>query len=214
MVEIDNKMANQGGVTLREATARDSGIVAALLTETFAHKFGRILGQSAAPILRDWFDLTQRHLNTTTLAEMAGQPIGVIMLALPNSPPADSDLPDFWRALRGHQPQLRAAWQLAQLWLQDGSYQPSRREVYIEMLGVHPHWRRRGIATRLLSQAEAVARSQQVNQLTLSVLRQNQAARQLYATCGFTPLREQPVWWLRKVVKHDGYVVLRKRVAD
>ena len=59
------------------------------------------------------------------------------------------------------------------------------RSPYIANLAVLPHWRRQGIATKLLSGAEGVAASWGSTRIFLHVLESNQAARKLYLNAGY-----------------------------
>lgn len=54
------------------------------------------------------------------------------------------------------------------------------------VIEVAPAWRRRGIATRLLAEIEAWARTQKLHRLELTVLAENIPALKLYEKCGFT----------------------------
>ena len=79
----------------------------------------------------------------------------------------------------------------------------------LSRLAVHPDWRGRGLARRLLAAAEALARARAVPRLILStrlVLTDN---RRLFAACGFTEVSTEA---------HPGYaaptsVNLEKRLA-
>ncbi len=58
-------------------------------------------------------------------------------------------------------------------------------ELHINNLAVHPDWRRRGVATRLLDVVLAEAAAAGAPRATLEVRRSNDAARRLYERFGF-----------------------------
>jgi GNAT superfamily N-acetyltransferase len=81
--------------------------------------------------------------------------------------------------------------------------------LYLSRLAVHPDWRGRGLARRLLDAAEAVARGRSLTRLTLGtrlILADN---RRLFASCGFREVSTEA---------HPGYTVpttvnLEKRLS-
>lgn len=198
-------------VNIRPATLADAPRLAQLWACTFADKFGPILGGKAVPVLCDWFRLSQRHLQTTTLAEVEGVVVGFIVLETPTSPPAD-DGRWLWHALQLHNGIFGALRGLLLLLLVDNAYQPRPHEVYIEMLGVDPLWQRQGIAHYLMRYAEAVARREAVKCLTLNVVIDNVPALHLYKKSGFTIQAEQRSQILRWITGHSGYYEMVKWV--
>lgn len=64
--------------------------------------------------------------------------------------------------------------------------------VNIHDVVVHTGFRRRGIATRMLAEVEAIARRRGACKLTLEVLESNRAACALYARLGFAGYRLDP----------------------
>jgi ribosomal-protein-alanine N-acetyltransferase len=58
-------------------------------------------------------------------------------------------------------------------------------EGHITNIAVHPDYRGKGVGTRLLSFLIAVARSRDINALTLEVRQSNVRARKLYERMGF-----------------------------
>ncbi|MFB3881652.1 MAG: ribosomal protein S18-alanine N-acetyltransferase [Armatimonadota bacterium] len=58
-------------------------------------------------------------------------------------------------------------------------------EAHVTTIAVHPQWRRRGLATRLMSMLIALARRDGAAKLTLEVRERNQAALALYRKLAF-----------------------------
>ncbi len=69
---------------------------------------------------------------------------------------------------------------------------------YIFNLAVHPQWRRQGIAKRLLSATEPIAKQWGFSQIFIHVLAQNHSACQLYYQTNYELLRQDNSWgsWL------------------
>lgn len=59
-------------------------------------------------------------------------------------------------------------------------------ELHVNNLAVLPEWRRRGIASAILSRVVAEGEARGASQLLLEVRRSNHAARELYQRFGFT----------------------------
>ncbi|CBJ25814.1 acetyltransferase [Ectocarpus siliculosus] len=62
---------------------------------------------------------------------------------------------------------------------------PKANEVFLKNLFVLPERRRQGIARELVNGAEVFARQEKARTVCLDVARQNDAARELYLSCGF-----------------------------
>lgn len=60
-----------------------------------------------------------------------------------------------------------------------------RPRVFLKNLFVLPEHRRRGVAVRLVEEAEAFARREGAETLCLQVARKNAPAKKLYVACGF-----------------------------
>src|SRR5512139_2491839 len=86
-------------ITLRSAILADARRLAHLWVATFPDKFGPILGVKAEPVLCDWLRLSQRHLGTTTIAELDGEFAGFIVLQTPAGSRSD-DGRWLWHALQ------------------------------------------------------------------------------------------------------------------
>jgi ribosomal protein S18 acetylase RimI-like enzyme len=59
-------------------------------------------------------------------------------------------------------------------------------EAHLRMVGVHPDYRRRGIARRLVRECIGMARGSGKSKLTLETMPEMSAARALYESLGFT----------------------------
>ena len=198
-------------VSLRAARPDDDVILARLWVQTFPDKFGPLLGRKAEGIITDWFRLSQRHMETTTVAEIDGVAVGYIVLHTPTTP-ALEDEEIFWQALRLHYSWWRAGWRILLLSWLDSDYPMGRNEIYIEMVGVDPAWRGQGIATELLAYAESVAREERAKAVSLSVLCNNQTAIRLYQKHGFHIMQTQHNFVLRLITGEAGYHEMVKGV--
>lgn len=196
---------------IRPATLADIEALAQLWLVTFPDKFGPILGENAAPVLRDWLRLSQRHIQTTTVAEISQVVAGYIILETPSAPRPD-DGRWLWRALQLHHGLLGALRGFTLMALINQERQPCLDEVYIEMLGVDPNWRGHGLATCLIAYAEAVARAERANRLALNVVSDNLKAIHLYQKMGFETRLEQQSRILGWVTGHAGYYEMVKRL--
>ena len=198
-------------ITLRPATAADVETLAHLWTITFPDKFGPILGERAENIICDWLRLSQRHLHTSTIGEVNGAVAGFISLETPSAPGVDSGR-WLWRAVQLHNGIIGALRSFILMVLIDSNHQPSNEEVYIEMLGVDPDWRGRGLAGRLLEHAEAVAAAENVDKLTLNVVSDNVAAITLYKKYDFYLKSEQSSRILKWITGYDSYQEMEKKL--
>jgi ribosomal protein S18 acetylase RimI-like enzyme len=199
-------------IILRPATLADAKILARLWVATFPDKFGPILGEKAERVLCDWLRLSERHLQTTTIAEIEGGVIGFIVLETPAAPRAD-DGRWLWHALQLNNGIFGALRGMLLMLLIDNDHQVSEDEIYIEMLGVDPDWRGQGIAQHLIVHAEAMACQQALNQLALAVVSDNIPAIHLYEKMGFTISAERRSRLLKWITGHSGYYEMVKQLS-
>ncbi len=68
-------------------------------------------------------------------------------------------------------------------------------EVHIMNLAVHPDWRMKGIATRLVEETISISRQHAVKKLHLEVRRSNDPARRLYEKFGFKVITVRPNYY-------------------
>lgn len=69
-------------------------------------------------------------------------------------------------------------------------------EGHITNLAIHPQFRRRGVARRLMLELIAVAKEKKVRYLTLEVRRTNSAAQELYQKLGFVHMGVRRKYYL------------------
>lgn len=200
-------------IILRPATLADAQVLAQLWAATFPDKFGPILGDKAERVLCDWLRLSERHLQTTTLAEIGETVAGFIVLETHSAPRAD-DGRWLWHALQLNNGIFGALRGMLLMLLIDHYHPRHPNEIYIEMLGVDPAWRGRGVAYRLIAHAEAVARQQSATQLALAVVNDNLPAIQLYEKLGFTTQSEQRSRLLQWITGHSGYYAMVKEIGN
>lgn len=198
-------------IIVRSATLADAKRLAQLWVATFPDKFGPILGEKAEPVLCDWLRLSQRHLKTTTVAEIGCEIAGFIVLQIPAAPRAD-DGRWLWHALQLNTGFLGALRGLVLMSLIDTRRQAHPDEVYIEMLGVDPVWRGQGVASCLMAHAEAMAHQQGVKQVALAVVSDNTPAIHLYEKIGFKVNSERRSRLLKWITSHPGYYEMVKRL--
>jgi ribosomal protein S18 acetylase RimI-like enzyme len=196
-------------ITLRPATLADAKVLAQLWVATFPDKFGPVLGEKAEPVLCDWLRLSERHLQTTTVAEIEGGVIGFIVLETPAAPRAD-DGRWLWHALQLNNGIFGTLRGMLLMLLIDTDHQLNGDEGYIEMLGVDPAWRGQGVARHLIEQVEALACQQGLSQLTLAVVSDNTSAIHLYEKMGFAINTERRSRLLKWITGHPGYYEMVK----
>ena len=197
---------------LRPATPEDVEVLAELWVSTFPDKFGPILGQNAQAVLVDWLRLSQRHVQTTTIIEAEGQVAGYMMLDTPSAPRPDSGR-WLWHALQLHHGIIGALRGFSLMVLVHQGHTPAADEIYIEMVGVAPAFRGRGLARQLLGYAEFIATQEGVSRLCLSVVDGNRAAINLYQKLGFEITGQQKSRLLQWLTGYHGYYEMTKSIA-
>lgn len=84
------------------------------------------------------------------------------------------------------------------------------KESELLALGVLPRWRRRGLGRRLLYAALRGAAAAGAGSMSLEVAEDNDAARALYQSSGFTRVGRQPGYYLRRGGKRTTALTLRR----
>lgn len=87
-------------------------------------------------------------------------------------------------------------------------YQVVVDEMHIVLVAVHPRWRRRGIARRLLQQAMQQARQEACQKATLEVRTSNTGAQLLYFQLGFAPVGTRPKYY--RLPSEDALILWRE----
>jgi ribosomal protein S18 acetylase RimI-like enzyme len=200
-------------IILRPAKLNDAQRLAELWVAAFPDKFGPILGEKAELVLCDWLRLSQRHLQTTTLAEVNGCIVGFIVLETPLAPNLD-DGRWLWHALQLHHGILGALRGLLLMLLVNTNHRPGAEELYIEMLGVDQTWRGLGIASHLMCHAETIARQQKLAHLALAVVSDNCPAIELYEKLGFKITLQRQSRLLKWITGHPGYYEMVKELEE
>lgn len=200
-------------VAFRQATPADIQTLAHLWVTSFPNIFGPILGDKAKRVIGDWLLLSERHLQTTTVAEIEHVAVGFIILDTLAAPRADSGR-WLWHALQLHNGILGALRSFVLMVLINNNHRLGTGEVYIEMLGVAPAWRGSGLGEELIIHAETVAQAQAATRLTLHVACGNQAALKLYQKMDFEITRHQKNRVLKWITGDAGYFEMVKKVGE
>jgi [ribosomal protein S18]-alanine N-acetyltransferase len=87
-------------------------------------------------------------------------------------------------------------------------------EVEILSVGVLPGWRRRGIGRALMDAVVAEAQRRRAGSLVLEVATENDAARELYAACGFVQVGRRPRYYRRPDGRADALILRRAVTGD
>ncbi|WP_026369753.1 GNAT family N-acetyltransferase [Kallotenue papyrolyticum] len=189
--QTPNPGADASGFALRPATRSDAGAIADLLLEGFGHEYGGWLHRRAGRrFIERIHTLPGRLYGLLVAVDSANRPIGVAGLRTREVHPRSDGLEErmLFEELgvgRALLLDLRAAL------TEPPMYQPRSHEAYIYSVAVTAAWRRRGVASALLTALHDRARSYGKTSVLLEVAANNQAACRLYL--------------------HHGYVVVGRR---
>jgi ribosomal protein S18 acetylase RimI-like enzyme len=180
--------------TVRFAEPEDDPAIAALVVEGFLDKFRPVFGSRmdrSLKLMERWVDLEHASGGVTSLvvegyttSELAGS-VGIRTEASREDVLARG----LWRALTRNLGFPRAVW--ATILLSYPRYSPEPSEAYIERLVVSPSFRRQGMARRLLSAAEDLARDCGKHTVGLHVTGDNLRALRLYESEGYQEISRQ-----------------------
>ena len=180
--------------TVRFAEPEDDPAIAALVVEGFLDKFRPVFGSRmdrSLKIMERWVDLEHLSGGVTSLvvegyatSELAAS-VGIRVEASREDVLARG----LWKALTRNLGFPRAVWATTLLSYPRYSSQPS--EAYVERLVVSPSYRRQGMARRLLSAAEDLARDRGKHAIALHVTADNLQALRLYESEGYIEISRQ-----------------------
>lgn len=180
--------------TVRFAGQDDDPAIAALVVEGFLEKFRPVFGSRmdrSLKVMERWIDLEHLSGGVTSLvvegyatSEIAGS-VGIRTEASRK----DILARGLWNALTRNLGFARAVW--ATTLLSYPRYTPEPSEAYVERLVVSPSFRRQGIARRLLSAAEDLARDSGKQTVGLHVTADNLGAMRLYEAEGYVEISRQ-----------------------
>jgi ribosomal protein S18 acetylase RimI-like enzyme len=180
--------------TVRLAGTEEDPAIASLVVEGFLDKFRPVFGKRmdrSVKVMEKWVMLEHASGGVTSLViegyapgELAGS-VGVRTAASREDVLARG----LWKTLTRNLGFLRALW--ATTLLSYPRYSSTSSEAYIERLVVSPDFRRQGIARRLLSAAEDLARDAGKTSVGLHVSGNNLAALRLYEGEGYEEVSRQ-----------------------
>lgn len=180
--------------TVRFAEPEDDPAIAALVVEGFLDKFRPVFGNRmdrSLKIMERWVNLEHLSGGVTSLviegyatSELAAS-VGIRTEASREDVLARG----LWKTLSRNLGFLRAVWATTLLSYPRYTSKPS--EAYVERLVVSPSFRRRGLARRLLSAAEDLARDRGKQGIALHVTSDNLQALRLYESEGYKVISRQ-----------------------
>jgi len=190
---MDRKMEAEQ-FTVRLAGPEEDPAIASLVVEGFLDKFRPVFGKRmdrSVKIMEKWIRLEHASGGVTSLVIegfAAGEIAGSVGVRAADS--RDDVLArGLWRTLSRNLGFPRTVW--ATTLLSYPRYTPTSSEAYIERLVVSPHFRRQGMARRLLSSAEDLARDAGKQTVGLHVSGNNLAACRLYEGEGYQEVSRQ-----------------------
>jgi ribosomal protein S18 acetylase RimI-like enzyme len=180
--------------TVRFAEPEDDPAIAALVVEGFLDKFRPVFGSRvdrSLKVMERWVALEHASGGVTSLvvegyatSELAGS-VGIRTEASREDVLARG----LWKALTRNLGFPRAVWATTLLSYPRYSSQPA--EAYVERLVISPSFRRQGMARRLLSAAEDLARDRGKETVGLHVTAENLRALRLYESEGYREVSRQ-----------------------
>src|ERR671917_340875 len=180
--------------TVRLAGPDEDPAIAALVVEGFLDKFRPVFGRRmdrSIRIMEKWIRLEHASGGVTSLviegystSELAGS-VGI------RTADSREDVlaRGLWRTMSRNLGFPRAVWATTLLSYPRYSAQPA--EAYVERLVISPSFRRQGMARRLLSAAEDLARNRGKETVGLHVTAENLRALRLYESEGYREISRQ-----------------------
>lgn len=196
--------------TIRPATVADAPALGRLWWLTFDDKFGAAFGDDATrnvALLAAMHRIGDGRMTRATLvAEGALGPAGFLLMHTGHEGIAEFPLVEGWGVLRSHlgiRSGLRAVLVLAAM--EVGHPRNRRDHAVVELLGVDPARRGRGIGRALMEAAIDRARMTGARAVSLEVVWGNTAARRLYDSLGFVPVLNRRSRVMQRLVDHPGW---------
>ncbi len=180
--------------TVRLAGAEEDPAIASLVVEGFLDKFRPVFGRRmdrSVKVMEKWISLEHASGGVTSLViegYAPGELAGSVGVRTADSR-EDVLARGLWKTLTRNLGFPRALW--ATTLLSYPRYSSTSSEAYIERLVVSPDFRRQGIARRLLSAAEHLARDAGKTSVGLHVSGNNLAALRLYEGEGYEEVSRQ-----------------------
>ena len=201
--------------TVRLAEPEEDPAIATLVVEGFLDKFRPIFGQRmdrSVKIMEKWIGLEHASGGVTSLViegytatELAGS-VGVRMAESREDVLARG----LWRNLNRNLGFARAVW--ATTLLSYPRYSATSSEAYVERLVVSPAFRRHGMARRLLSAAEDLARDSGKETVGLHVSANNLPALRLYENEGYEEISRQRSYLTGYFLSIRDWLYLKKEL--
>jgi ribosomal protein S18 acetylase RimI-like enzyme len=180
--------------TVRFAEPEDDPVIATLVVEGFLDKFRPVFGSRmdrSLKIMERWVDLEHLSGGVTSLVieGYATSDLAASVGVRTEASREDVLARGLWKALTRNLGFPRAVWAATLLSYPRYSSKPS--EAYVERLVVSPSFQRLGMARRLLSAAEDLARDRGKETIGLHVSADNLPALHLYESEGYREISRQ-----------------------
>ena len=211
----DNIQRERAEITIRAAGRQDIAAIAAILAQAFPalydSTFGKLGEVRQARLLEALYRDGLLSLETTRLAEIENQVVGVCILHI-GKDIGRGTLSGFWRSVRSELG-LFASVRAFTGGFTTNTFLNARIPrandlVYIEALAVRTDKRGSGTGSALLADAERWAKSHSRSRIALHVLVRNQGARRLYERHGFMLWHNAPSRWQIPENRRSGWATL------
>lgn len=199
--------------TVRFAGPDDDPAIAALVVEGFLDKFRPVFGgrmDRSLKVMEKWVSLEHASGGVTSLVvEGYSPPELAASVGVRTTRSRDDILArGLWRALTSNLGLPRAFW--ATTLLSYPRYSHTSSEAYVERLVVSPAFRRQGMARRLLTAAEDLARDAGKETVGLHVSGNNLSALRLYEAEGYVEVSSQRSFFTSYFLGIRDWLYLKK----